>query len=183
MSSAECCVLSDRPTPLKGKPASSFYRHKEGRCTYTGDHGSRRLLPKSRGCSGRALWEVHYGVWYCAWQSSWVSSLVLRRLRRRPASPSRQHGRRCRLYSPPDVAWWHSMGPTGQGLAYICAPAVAGHVAVPDPPGRSASTCTNGVRESRGGPGPLEGGGPGLRLLMLSIPPWGTRGDAGSFPE
>ena len=25
------------------------------------DCGSRRLLPESRGCSGRALWEVHCG--------------------------------------------------------------------------------------------------------------------------
>ena len=71
--------------PLKGKPASSFYRHKEGLCTCTGDHGSRRLLPESQGCSGRVLWEVHCGVWRRAWLSSWASSLVLRRSRWRPA--------------------------------------------------------------------------------------------------
>jgi len=102
---------------------------------------------------------------------------------RRPACPSNQRGRRCRVSSPPDVAWWRSMSPTGQGLAYICAPAVMGRVAVPDPPGRSAGVCTKEVRESRGDPGPLEGGGSGLRLLVLSILPWGTRGDAGSLPE
>ena len=56
-------------------------------------------------------------------------------------------------------------------------------MAVPAPPGWSASACAKGVRESRGGPGPLEGGGQGLRLLVLSIPPWGTCGDAGSLPE
>jgi len=97
--------------------------------------------------------------------------LVLRRSRRRPACPSCQRGRRCRAYSSPDVAWWRSMSPAGQGLAYICAPAVMGCVAVPDPPGWSAGVCTKEVRESRGDPGPLEGGGPGLRLLVLSVPP------------
>jgi len=59
--------------------------------------------------------------------------LVLRRSRRRPACPSSQRGRRCRVYNPLDVAWWRSMSPAGQGLAYICAPAVMGRVAVPDP--------------------------------------------------
>ena len=59
--------------------------------------------------------------------------MVFRRSRRRPASPSRWRGHRCRVYSPPDVAWWRSVGPAGQGLAYIRAPAIAGRVAVPDP--------------------------------------------------
>ena len=31
--------------------------------------------------------------------------LVLRRSRRHPACPSSQRGRRCRVYSPPNVAW------------------------------------------------------------------------------
>ena len=123
--------------------------------------------PESRGCSGRALLKVHCGAWRRAWQSS----LVLRRSRRHPASPSKRRGRRCRVYSPPDMAWWRSVGPAGQGLAYICAPAVMGRVAVPDPPGRSAGVCTKEVRESRGGPGPLEGGDLGLRMLLLSVPP------------
>src|SRR6185437_13988809 len=34
----------------------------------------------------------------------------------------------------------------------------------PGPPGRSAGVCTKEVRESRGDPEPLEGGGSGLRL-------------------
>ena len=91
---------------------------------------------------GSTLWEVHYGAWRRAWQSSWVSSLVLRRLRRRPASPSRWHGHRYRVYRLPDVSWRRSVG----------------HVAVPGPPGWSASACAKGVRESRGGPGPPRGG-------------------------
>ena len=101
------------------------------------------VSPESRGCSGRALGKVHCGAWCRAWQSSWISSLVLRRSRRRPASPSRRRGRHCRVYSLPNVAWWRPVGPAGQGLAFICALAVMGRVAVPDPPGRSA-----------GGPGP-----------------------------
>ena len=114
--------------------------------------------PESRGCSGRTLWEVHCGAWRRAWQMSWISSLVLG-----PASPSRRRGRRCRVYSPPDVAWWRSMGPASQGLAYIRAPAVMRRVVVPDPLGRSAGVCTKEVRGSRGGPGPLpeQGSGPG----------------------
>ena len=76
VSGAERCALPNGPIPLKGKPASSFYRHKEGRCTCTGDRGSRRLPPESRGCSDRALWEVHCGVWRRSWQSSWASFLI-----------------------------------------------------------------------------------------------------------
>jgi len=34
-----------------------------------------------------------------------MSSMVLRRSRRRLANPSRRHGRRCRMFSPPDVAF------------------------------------------------------------------------------
>ena len=62
------------------------------------------------------------------------------------------------------------MGPAGQGLAYIRAPVVTEHVAIPDPPGRSAGVCTKEVRESHGDPGPLEEGGPGLRLLVFGVP-------------
>ena len=36
VSSAKHCVLPNGPTPLKGKPASPFYRHKEGHYTCTG---------------------------------------------------------------------------------------------------------------------------------------------------
>ena len=66
---------------------------------------------------------------------------------------------------------WRSVGPAGQGLAYIRAPAVAGHAAVLDLPGQSAGVCTKEVRESHGDPGPLEGGGPGPWLLVQSVPP------------
>ena len=50
--------------PPKGTPASSFYRHKKGRCTCTGDHGSHRRFPESRGCSGRycGKYTVGYGA-------------------------------------------------------------------------------------------------------------------------
>ena len=48
--------------------------------------------------------------------------------------------------------------------------AVTGHVAIPDLPGQSAGMRTKEVQGSRGGPGPLEGGGPGLRLLALGVP-------------
>ena len=47
-------VVLDELIP-KGKLASSFYRHKEGQCTCTGNRRSRRLLLESWGCSGRAL--------------------------------------------------------------------------------------------------------------------------------
>ena len=86
---------------------------------------------------------MHRGSWKSSyfpriegvqWSSIVVSSLVLRRSRRRPASPSRRCGRCCGVYSPPGVAWWRSVGPVGQGLAYICAPAMMGRVVVPDPP-------------------------------------------------
>ena len=75
---------------------------------------------------------------------------------------------------------WHSVGPTGQGPAYFSGGGVRGG---PGPPGRSAGVRTKEVRESRGDPGPLEGGGPGLRLLVLGIPLWGARGDTGPLPE
>ena len=110
-----CC--KDRSPKIK--PASSFYRRKEGRCTCSGGRGSRRLLPESRGCSGRALWEVHRGVWRLAWQSSWVSSLALRRSRRRPCCSSGRRGRYCGGYRPPGVAWRRSEGPAGQGLVLV----------------------------------------------------------------
>jgi len=111
--------------PFKIKPVSSFYRRKEGRCTCTGDRGSRRLLPESRGCSGRALWKVHCGVWRPAWQLSWASSLALRRSRWRPCSSSGRHGRCCRGYRPPGVAWRRSESPAGQGLVLVKAGAAS----------------------------------------------------------
>ena len=113
VSGAECRVLPNGSIP-QDKARLPFYRHKEGRCTCTGDRRSRRLLPESRGCSGQ-LWKVHCGVWRLAWQSSWASSLALRRSRRRPCSSSGRRGRCCRGYRPPDVAWRRSEGPAGQG--------------------------------------------------------------------
>ena len=82
-------------------------------------HESRRLFLESRGCSGRALWEVHYGVWRRAWLSSWASSLVLRRSRRHPGGPNEWRGRCCGGYRPPGVAWRRSEGPAGQGLVLV----------------------------------------------------------------
>jgi hypothetical protein len=77
--------------------------------------GSRKssFLPEPWGYNSRVLWEVHCGVW----RLSWWSSLSSRRSRRRPVNPSRRRDRRYRVYSPPDVAWWRSVGPAGQGLA------------------------------------------------------------------
>ena len=96
--------------------------------------------------------------------------MILRRSRQRPASLSRRRGRRCMVYSPLDVAWWRSVGPASQGLAYICVPAVTGRVVFPGPHGRSASACTKKVRESHGDPGPLEGGGPGPSAASAKRP-------------
>jgi len=71
-----CALLVVRSVIFYRVGRPPFYRHKEGRCTCTGDHGSCRLLPESRGCSDRVLWEVHCGVWRRSWQSSWASSLT-----------------------------------------------------------------------------------------------------------
>jgi hypothetical protein len=51
------------------------------------------------------------------------------------------------------------------------------------PPGRSAGACTKEVRESHGDLGPLEGGGPGLRLLAPGTSLRGARGYAGPLPK
>ena len=88
---------------------------------------------------GSALWGMASGM-------TVVLDIVLGLAEIAPVSdnPSRQRGPRCRVYRLPDVAWWRSVGSAGQGLAYICAPAVVGHVAVPDPLGRSANAYTKG---------------------------------------
>ena len=57
----------------------------------------------------------------------------------------------------PGVAWRRSVGPAGQGIAYICVPAVVGHVAVPGPPGWSASACAMGSGSHVEVPNPLRG--------------------------
>ena len=69
-------------------------------------------------------------------------------------------------------------------VLYICAPAVVGHVAVPAPLSGVLARALRGSGSHVEVPDPSRGvGGPDLRLLVLSIPPWGTRGDAGSLPE
>ena len=65
---------------------------------------------------------------------------------------------------------WCDGVPWALQVRVLRAPAVTGHVAIPDPPGQSAGVRTKEVRRSRGGPGPLEGGGPGHRLLVMGIP-------------
>ena len=78
---------------------------------------------------------------------------------------------------------WRDGAPWALQARVLRAPVVTGHVAIPDPPGQSAGVRTKEVRGSRGSPGPLEGGGPGLRLLVLGIPLRGARGDAGPLPK
>ena len=78
---------------------------------------------------------------------------------------------------------WRGGVPWALQVRVLHAPAVTGHVAIPDPPGQSASVRTKEVRRSRGGPGPLEGGGPGLQLLVLGVPLRGARGDTGPLRE
>ena len=68
---------------------------------------------------------------------------------------------------------WRGGVPWALQVRVLRAPAVAGHVAIPDPPGQSAGVRTKEVRGSRGGPRPLEEGGPGPRPLVLGIPPRG----------
>jgi len=60
---------------------------------------------------------------------------------------------------------------------------VAGRAVALDPPGQSAGVSTKEVWESHRDPGRLEGGGPGLRLLVLGVPLRGARGDAGPLPK
>ena len=78
---------------------------------------------------------------------------------------------------------WRDGAPWALQVRVLRALVVAGHVAIPDPPGQSVGVRTKEVRGSRGGPGPLDGGGPGLRLLVLGIPLRGARGDTGPLPE
>ena len=148
-------MCSTGSIPLKIKPASSFYRHKEGRCTCTGDRGSHRLLPELWGCSGRALWKVHCGVWRLAWQSSWASSLALRRSRRCPCSSSERRGCCCRGYRPPGVAWRRSEGPAGQGLVLVKA-------------GAASEGRAHAVRGFRGGESTREGRGVGSTVASAA---------------
>ena len=66
---------------------------------------------------------------------------------------------------------WRGGAPWTLQVRVLRAPAVTGHAAILDPRGQSVGVRTREVQGSRGGPGPLEEGGPGLRLLVLSAPP------------
>ena len=106
---ASACALSSvmprEPTvPLKGCPPPPFIDTRRDGYMYRGSRRSS-FLPELRGYNSRVLWEVHCGVWRRAWWSSWASSLTSRRSRRRPANPSRRRDRRCRMFSPLDVAF------------------------------------------------------------------------------
>ena len=78
---------------------------------------------------------------------------------------------------------WRGVVPWALQVRVLRDPVVTGHVAIPDPPGQSAGVCTKEVQESHGDPGPLEGGGPGLRLLAPGVPLRGARGNAGPLPK
>ena len=78
---------------------------------------------------------------------------------------------------------WRGGVPWALQVRVLRAPAAAGRAAVPDLPRISAGVRTKEVRGLRGGPGSLEGGGPGLRLLVLGVPPRGARGDVGPLSE
>ena len=78
---------------------------------------------------------------------------------------------------------WRGGVPWALQVRVLRAPAVVGHVAIPDPLGQSAGVRTKVVRRSRGGPGLLEGGGPGPRLLVMGIHLRGARGDIGPLPD
>ena len=125
-------------SPLRESPPPPFIDTRRGGVHVRGDRGSRRLLPESRGCSGRALWKVHCGVWRLEWQSSWASSLALRRSRQRPCSSCGRRGSRCRVYRPPGVAWRRPEGPAGQGLVLVKA-------------GAAPEGCAHAVRGLHGG--------------------------------
>ena len=143
--------------------------------------GSRRspFLPKLWGYNNQVLWEVHCGVWRRVWRSSWPSSLTSRRSRQRPANSSKRRGRHCIMFSPPDVAF---RGPCRPGSCVH--QRWRGTRRSRTPPLNKVPVRTlMEVRGLRGGPGPLEGAGPGLRLRVLSIPPGGARGVAGPLTK
>ena len=181
--SASCVIPRELTDPLKGSPPPPFIDAKRDGYMHRGSRKSSSL-PELWGYNSRVLWEAHSRVWRRAWRSSWSSSLTSRRSRRRPANPSRRRGRRCRVYSSPDVAFCGAPWALQVRALHIHVhQRWQGHVAIPDPPGRSASVCTKEVRESHGDPGPLEGGGPGFRLLAPGVPLRGARGDAGPLPK
>ena len=143
-------VMPREPTdPLKGSPPPPFIDTRRDGYMYRGLRKSS-FLPEPWGYNSRVLWEVNCGVWCRAW---W-SSLSSRRLRRRPASPSRRRGPCYRVYGLPNVAQWRSVGPASQSLACTSGSGARGS---PGPPGRSAGLHTR--RSGRNGevPDPSRG--------------------------
>ena len=133
--------------------------------------------PESRGCSGRTLWEVHCGAWRRAWQSSWVSSLTLRRSRRRLANPSRRRGRRCRMFSPPDVAF---SGPCRSGSCVLQRWRGTRRSRTPQD---GVLACTSGGSGDTWRSRTTRGGGPGLQLRVLCVPLGGHVASPDPFPS
>ena len=102
--------------------ASSFYRHKEGRSTCTGNLRSRHLLPESVVCSGQLLWNVHCGELESTAPGMAVdlgSSLALRGLRWCSGDSCRRCGVLCTKYRPPCLSWRSAEGPIDGGLALV----------------------------------------------------------------
>ena len=147
-SSDERCVLpKGGPTPLLYTQRGTMYMHR--------DRGSRRLLPESRGCSDRALWEIHCGVWRQSWQSSWASSLTPSHRTNDPGPASRS-----------------GTGPVSPRVPEVEMPSTCGRgpgptQEGPGPPrairtpadGSGASTCLSGPRELSAQLAALEGSG------------------------
>ena len=75
---------------------------------------------------------------------------------------------------------WRSVGPAGQGP--VCSSG-GGARDGPGPPRTEWWRAHQEVRETRGGPGPLEGGGPGLQLRVLCVHLGGARGVTGPLPK
>ena len=103
---------------VKTESTSPFYRHKEGRCTFTGRGRSRRSSP-NWGCAVtnycRKYTVPYWRVTRRAWRSSWASSLVLRRSHRHPGSSSGRRGGSYGEYRSPCTTWRRSEGPAGGG--------------------------------------------------------------------
>ena len=78
------------------------------------------------------------------------------------------------------LARWHSVGPTNEGPACACG---SGGARRPWTPWSECGCTHQKVRRTRGGPGLLKGGGPGLRSCDLSAPPGRARDVARPSPQ
>jgi len=78
------------------------------------------------------------------------------------------------------LARWHLVGPTDQVPVGARG---SGSARRPRTPWSECGCVRQKVRRTRGGPGPLKGGGPGLRPCDLSAPPGRARDVAGPFPQ